>query len=80
MSGREFISETDENKHIFIPVAGIRWGDSFHFQGDDCAIWSSSLDALNDDNAWCLSLSSFYLSVNSDYRFAGFVVRGVLNE
>ena len=79
VSGREFISETDENKHIFIPVAGIRWGDSFHYQGDDCAIWSSTLNALNDDNAWCLSLSSFYLSVNSDYRFGGFVVRGVMD-
>ena len=79
VSGREFISKTDESKYIFIPVAGIRWGDSFHYQGDDCAIWSSSLNALNDDNAWCLSLSSFYLSVNSDYRFGGFVVRGVMD-
>ena len=79
VNGMKFTSKTDESKYIFIPVAGIRWGDSFHYQGDDCAIWSSSLNALNDDNAWCLSLSSFYLGVNSDYRFGGFVIRGVMN-
>ena len=79
VSGREFISETDETKYIFIPAAGIRWGDSFHYQGDDCAIWSSSLNALNDYNAWCLSLNPYYLNVNCDCRFAGFVVRGVMD-
>lgn len=77
VSGREFISKTDETKYIFIPASGIRWRDSFHCQGDDCAIWSSSLNALNDYNAWGLSSNPYYLNVNCDCRFVGFVIRGV---
>ena len=78
VNGRKFTSKTNGNS-IFIPASGCRWGNSFHYQGEDCAIWSSSLNALSNDNAWCLSSSSYYINVNYDYRFGGFVIRGVMD-
>ena len=74
--GRKFTSKKNGNS-IFIPASGNRSGSSFYSQGDIGFIWSSSHYTSYTNHAWYLNLSSYNISILSDNRFYGYVVRGV---
>ena len=76
VSGRKFTSKTNGNS-IFIPASGNRSDSSFYSQGNICFIWSSSHYTSYTNHAWYLNLSSYNISILSDNRDYGYVVRGV---
>ena len=82
VNGIKFISKTDESKYIFIPAAGFIDSSSDNqgllAQGVICTVWSSSLDESKSDNACEMrSDNGARISVSSNDRFRGAVVRGV---
>ena len=78
VNGMKFTSKTDTSKYIFIPASGVRSGSSCLLQGDDCRVWSSSLNTSNPSSAWYLILGPDDARTHTYNRQYGFVVRGVL--
>ena len=58
VSGRKFISKTDESKYIFIPAAGHCYNGSVGTVGDDGVVWSSSFNTYYSESAWYLYFNS----------------------
>ena len=80
VNGWKFTSKTDTSKYIFIPAAGYRMNGSVNNIGNQCIIWSSSLNPSTLDFAYYLGLYSGSYSVGNDgSRFAGISVRAVRN-
>ena len=78
VNGRKFTSKKNDN-YIFIPASGLFYFGSFYNEGSNGCCWSSSLDSSIPYNAHHLLFSSGYVyPQNSDNRFGGFSVRGVL--
>ena len=75
VSGRKFISMTDETKYIFIPDSGYRSGSSFRDQGSYINLWSSSLHIYFPNFA--VRYESYDDIVSTEKRYIGMSVRGV---
>lgn len=78
VNGRLFTSKKDVSKTIFIPVAGYAWDGSIRGSGDFGGVWSSVLNAVNVSDGQGLYFGSGSAYLDSDYRYSGFSVRGVL--
>ena len=82
VNGIKLTSKTDTNKYIFIPAAGFIDSSSGNqgplAQGINVTVWSSSLDESEPDKACDLRTDDgARISVSSNNRFRGIVVRGV---
>ena len=71
-------TSTSNGNTMFIPAAGYRDGSSFYYQGSGGNVWSSLLNTHNPYDAYGLYIFSHSYSVNSEYHYFGFPVRGVL--
>jgi len=66
------------NKYIFLPAAGCRYGSSLSNAGSSGYYWSSGLYSFDSSYAWRLSFGSSYISADStDSRYFGQPVRAV---
>ena len=77
VSGRKFISKTDETKYIFIPAAGNYDDGSVDGVGIYGLVWSSSLYTLSTHNAWNLYLFMGDCRMYDGYRYFGRSIRPV---
>ena len=78
VNGWKFTSKTDPSKYIFIPASGSRYDSSFSGSGQGF-VWTSSLRAGDPYKAWLLAFYSGIIHVGeSDNRYWGYTVRGIL--
>lgn len=78
VSGRKFISKTDESKYIFIPAAGNCGNGSVDGVDTYGRVWSSSLGTSYHSYAWDMGFLSGDCSMGDYvYRYGGLSVRGV---
>ena len=76
VSGTKFTGSNGTS--IFIPASGYRFSSSFGSQGNDCNVWSSSLDTSKPNYAGNLNVDSVSAGAIENLRYNGFTVRGVL--
>ena len=76
VNGRKFTASNGNS--IFIPAAGYYNGGSVNSVGYNGNVWSSSLYTSSPDNAWYLYFNSGGCYMDSDSRYVGLSVRGVL--
>ena len=62
---------------IFLPAAGLRWGDSLSYVGTSGGFWSRTLSLDFSSDACDLGFSSGGVGWYSYSRAAGFTVRAV---
>ena len=62
---------------IFLPAAGLRWGDNLNYAGNYGQYWSSTLGSNIDGHASNLVIDSDGVRSLGYYRFAGLSVRAV---
>jgi len=77
VSGRKFVSLKDPSKYIFIPASGYCNNGSRNYVGDDCSLWSSSVNSSYRSGAWGLNSYSGGIGMYYDGRCCGQSVRGV---
>lgn len=80
--GRRFTSKTDSTKSIFIPAAGLQWGEDEPVEsgeGEWGAVWSASLGDY-PTYAWDLDFASDGCDSGSSDRAHGYPVRPVLSQ
>ena len=77
VNGWKFTSKTDTSKYIFIPAAGYCYSGSVFSVGNYGRVWSSSLNASNPSDAWCLNFNSGSCRMYGNGRCSGRSVRGV---
>ena len=65
------------NRTIFLPAAGIRFGTSLNLAGSDGGYWSSSLSEYSSDYARDVLFDSEGVGSSGDRRYYGFSVRPV---
>ena len=63
--------------HIFLPVAGYRYGGDLNDAGSYCDGWSSSLGTGYPYYAWSVHFGSGHVRSSDDYRYFGQSVRAV---
>ena len=79
VSGMSFTSKVNGNS-IFIPAAGSCYTGSIYRVGQECYLWSSSLNESFPSYAFYLYFSSSYMDVGNDcYRSDGYSLRHVLS-
>ena len=77
ISGMRFTSK-DNGNSIFMPFAGLRHASDVSLVGNLGGAWSSSLNAGYAYGSHLLGFYNYGIAyVGYDYRFIGFVVRGV---
>ncbi len=78
VSGRKFVSKTDDTKYIFLPAAGYRDGPDVTYAGSYGFYWSSSLCSSRPYYAYDMYfLSGYVFPQDSNSRYYGFSVRPV---
>ena len=76
--GRLFKSKKDDSKSIFIPAVGYASNGSLFDSGSVGYVWSSMLNTSYVGNGQYLNFDSSNVSLDGNYRYYGFSVRGVL--
>lgn len=65
---------------LFLPAAGLRFGNGFDNSGSHGYFLSSSLDMRDPSCAWFFGFNSNYQVTDGTYRVGGFSVRPVFSE
>lgn len=78
INGMLFTSKVNSTKSIFIPASGDRWNTLANGRGYNASLWSSSPMTNSPEGSWHLEIYSSGCIVNSNSRYRGFCLRGVI--
>ena len=82
MKGIKFYRKDDHSKYIFIPSCGGAILGNIRYDGDNLALWSSSLDENFDTESYYLFLNGreSAMDISTAYRDYGFPVRSIVRQ
>ena len=77
--GGKFTSKTNGGS-IFLPAAGMGWGDEFKFASSRGYYWTSTINTSDSDFASYLYFDSNGATLNGGHRYAGRCIRPVVKK